>query len=193
MLIDAKNRYLNRRALAAITAGSVALSLSFIPACTTKSTAQPPIELNAKVVKVVDGDTVEVETTDRSRIRIRVIGMDSPERVKPHYSKACWSWQASDFAHRLLDGKPVAVVTDPGSDVHDIYGRTLAGIFLADGTNFAVESVRQGNAHAYVYGHKPSIWANEIQAAENEAKSAGRGLWGPTCGGHTESVRVEDN
>ncbi len=72
--------------------------------------------------------------------------------------------------------------------MHDRYGRTLAAIMLSDGRNYAVEAARAGHAHSYVYRHHPSMWANEIAAAEKQAQAAGIGIWGVPCYGHTESV-----
>jgi micrococcal nuclease len=51
-----------------------------------------------------------------------------------------------------------------------------------------VEAARAGAAHSYVYHGHPSARADEIAAAEQEAKAAGRGLWGPPCFGQTTSV-----
>lgn len=82
----------------------------------------------------------------------------------------------------------MALVTDPSQDAHDRYGRTLAFVILPDGTNYSVAAVKGGYAHAYVFGHKPSMYANEIASAEQDARSSGRGLWGPPCYGDTESV-----
>jgi endonuclease YncB( thermonuclease family) len=58
----------------------------------------------------------------------------------------------------------------------------------ADGWDYSVEAARAGAAHSYVYHRHPSARADEIAAAEQEAKAAGRGLWGPPCFGQTTSV-----
>ncbi|WP_170978308.1 hypothetical protein [Mycobacteroides abscessus] len=49
-------------------------------------------------------------------------------------------------------------------DAHDRYGRTVAAIILADDRNYAIEATRAGHAHAYIYNHRPSIWAPQIAA-----------------------------
>jgi micrococcal nuclease len=82
----------------------------------------------------------------------------------------------------------VAFVPDPTQDRTDRYGRTLAYLVKADGWNYSVEAARAGTAHAYIYDGSPVQKYGEIAAAEQEARSAGRGLWGPPCNGDTDSV-----
>ena len=81
-------------------------------------------DLTATVLRVVDGDTVDVVDDFRGRLRIRLIGVDSPEVHKPGYGIGCWGPEASEFARSALSGQRVAIVTDPSQDTHDRYGRT---------------------------------------------------------------------
>lgn len=171
-------------AIAMFVAAAAVVTLE--PGCSRGPTV--PAKTNASVLRVVDGDTVDVRTDDRGRLRIRVIGIDTPEAKKPHYTVGCGGMEASHYAEALLTGQRVAVVTDPSQDARDRYGRTLAEIFLPDGRNYAVETTRAGHAHSYVYGHRPSMWAAQIADAERQAQKARVGIWGPPCFGHTESV-----
>lgn len=66
--------------------------------------------------------------------------------------------------------------------------RTLAYLDKADGWDYSIEAARAGAAHSYVYHNNPAQRADQIAAAEQEAKTAGRGLWGPPCFGETASV-----
>jgi micrococcal nuclease len=84
--------------------------------------------------------------------------------------------EASEFATQTLLGQRVAVITDPGQGLYDRYGRTLAYLDKADGWDYSVEAARAGMAHSYVYHNHFSMRADEIAAAEQEAKAAGRGL-----------------
>jgi hypothetical protein len=59
--------------------------------------------------------------------------------------------------------------------MYDRFGRTLAYLDKADGWDYSVEAARAGAAHSYVYHGHPSARADEIAAAEQEAKAAGRG------------------
>jgi micrococcal nuclease len=150
-----------------------------------------PATTNATVLKVVDGDTVDVRSDDHGRLRIRVVGIDTAEVKKRGYTVGCGGVEASQYAEALLAGQRVAIVTDPSQDARDRYGRTLAEIFLPDGRNYAVDAARSGHARSYVYAHRPSQWAGEIADAERQAQESKIGIWGPPCWGHTESVPTQ--
>jgi micrococcal nuclease len=142
----------------------------------------------ATVLRVVDGDTIDVIDDRRGRLRIRVLGIDTPETKKPGYTVGCWGPEATEFATSTMLGQRVALVPDPTQDRTDRYGRTLAYLVRADGWDYSIEAARNGAAHTYVYGNSPVSRAAEIAAAEQEAKAAGRGLWGPPCFGHTNAA-----
>jgi micrococcal nuclease len=147
-----------------------------------------PVTPTAVVLNVVDGDTVDVIDDVRGRLRIRLLGIDTPETHKPGYTIGCFGPQASEFARDTLLGQRVAVTYDATQGLHDRYGRTLAYLDRADGWDYSVEAARAGMAHDYVYHDKPAQRYPEIAAAEQEARAAERGLWGPPCLGETASV-----
>jgi len=147
-----------------------------------------PVTATAVVLKVVDGDTIDVRDDARGRLRIRVLGIDTPETKKPGYTTGCWGPEATAFAAGNLLGQKVAVQTDPTQDTNDRYGRTLAYLVREDGWDYSVEAARAGTAHSYVYDNQPVTRYPAIAAAEQEARSAGRGLWGPPCFGDTASA-----
>jgi micrococcal nuclease len=143
------------------------------------------------VLKVVDGDAVDIVDDVRGRLRIRLLGIDTPEAKKPGYSVViCWGPEASEFAKSTLLGQRVAFVTDPSQGMYDPFGRALAYLDKGDGWDYSVEAARAGAARSYVYHGNPSARADEIAAAEQEAKAAGRGLWGPPFFGQTTSVPI---
>ncbi len=152
------------------------------------TTTADHVETTAVVVKVVDGDTIDIRDDNRGRLRIRVLGIDTPETKKPGYTVGCWGPQATQFAVDELLEQRVALITDPTQDTHDRYGRTLAYLAKGDGWNYSVEAARAGTAHSYIHENNPLQKYAEIAAAEQEAKSANRGLWGPPCDGNTEST-----
>lgn len=66
--------------------------------------------------------------------------------------------------------------------------RTLAYLDKGDGWDYSIEAARAGYAKSYVYQGKPVARYADIVAAEQEARAAERGLWGPPCNGNTQSV-----
>jgi micrococcal nuclease len=147
-----------------------------------------PTTTTATVLKVVDGDTVDVDDDRRGRLRVRVLGIDTPETKKPHFAVACGGPEATAFATATLVGLRVAIVVDASQNLHDRYGRTLAYLVKSNGWNYSVEAARAGVARAYIYDRRPDLWHESIVSAELEARVARRGIWGPPCNGVTESV-----
>ncbi|MCV7229083.1 thermonuclease family protein [Mycolicibacterium komossense] len=173
-----------RRLRAAIVV-AVLLSCSvLLPA----SAAADPVVTTAVVLKIVDGDTIDIRDDVRGRLRVRLLGIDTPETKKPGYTVGCWGPEATDFAVQTMLGQRVALVPDPTQDRTDRYGRTLAYLVRGDGWDFSVEAARAGAARSYVYRGHPVARFAAIEAAQGEAQDAGRGLWGPPCFGETASV-----
>ena len=167
-----------------------AAALVAIGACfgATPTATADSVPVTATVLKVVDGDTIDIRDDDRGRLRVRFLGIDTPETKKPGYTVGCWGPEATEFAKSTMVEQRVAVVTDPTQDRTDRYGRTLAYLVRADGFDYSVEAVRAGAAKSYVYGGRPVSRYDAIAAAEKEAMDALRGLWGPPCNGDTASV-----
>ncbi len=80
-----------------------------------------------RVVRVVDGDTIEVRLDGRDE-DVRLIGVDTPETVKPDTPVQCFGERASHFTKRRLTGKRVRLVF--GVERRDVYGRLLAYVYL---------------------------------------------------------------
>jgi micrococcal nuclease len=146
------------------------------------------VTATAVVLRVVDGDTIDIRDDVRGRLRVRVLGIDTPETEKPGYSVACWGPEATEYARSTMVGQRVAVQPDPTQDRTDRYGRTLAYLVRADGFDYSIEAARAGTAKSYVYGGVPVARHDAIEAAESEARAALRGLWGPPCYGDTTSA-----
>ena len=139
----------------------------------------------ARVTRVVDGDTLKVTISGRTDT-VRVIGLDTPESVKPGTPVECFALQASAEAKLLLPaGSAIRLQADPTQATRDRYGRLLAHVWLADGTLFAERMIRGGFGIHYIYEGVPSVYANRLAAAEVAARAALRGLWSPsTCAGN---------
>jgi micrococcal nuclease len=117
------------------------------------------------------------------------LGIDTPETKKPGYTVGCWGPEATKFAESTMLGQRVALVADPTQDKTDRYGRTLAYLVRQDGWDYSVEAARAGAARSYVYGGVPVSRYDAIAGAEQQARTARRGLWGTPCNGDTASVR----
>jgi micrococcal nuclease len=120
-------------------------------------------------VRVVDGDTLELDGGER----VRLIGVDTPETVDPRRPVEYFGKEASAFTRRMAEGKTVRLEYD--QDTRDRYGRTLAYVYLPDGILLNAEIIRQGYGHAYT--RFPFRYQEEFLALEREAREQGRGLW----------------
>ena len=124
------------------------------------------------VERVVDGDTIIVGDPP-DEVRVRLIGVDSPESVKPGSPVQCFAIKASDFTKRALTGRQVRLGYDV--DRYDRYGRTLAYVWLG-ATMFNEVLVAQG--YAVVDTVPPNVrYVDRFLAAERAARDHDRGLW----------------
>lgn len=164
-------------------AGDPAAAPSATPAVTTSSSptpTQPAVPGQpAEVVRVVDGDTVDVVTAAGRELTVRVLGIDTPE---VYGGAECWGPEASAFAGQTLAGRTVGLVVDDTQDDVDRYGRSLRYLVLPDGSNYSVSAAEVGAARSYVYD-TPVSEHEAILAAEQRAQQAQAGLWGPPCFG----------
>lgn len=136
------------------------------------------------MTNVVDGDTVDVATAAGTK-RVRILGIDTPETVKPGLPVQCWGPEATEFAIASLSGQRVRLLPDAGQDDVDDYGRVLRYVLTQPtGENYSIAAAEAGAARAYVYDDtRPPQLAGEIAAAQDRADAAGLGLWGPPCHG----------
>ena len=132
-----------------------------------------PASAVALVTRVVDGDTIEVRLDGRAE-DVRLIGVDTPETVKPDTPVQCFGERASHFTKRRLTGRRVRLVF--GVERHDIYGRLLAYVYLGE-RFFNPILVRRGLAHSLTIPPNDRF-ASRFQRLELAAGRAGRGLWG---------------
>ena len=121
------------------------------------------------VTRVVDGDTLIVQSVGR----VRLIGVDTPETVDPRRPVQYFGKEASAFTHRMAEDKVVRLEFD--AERKDRFGRTLAYVYLPDGTFLNAEIVKQGYGHAYT--QFPFMYLEQFQSYEREAREASLGLW----------------
>lgn len=117
-------------------------------------------DYNAKVVKIIDGDTIKILTDENRLITIRLYGIDAPEKLQP-YSKA---------AKKILNEKIAAKIVTIKDFGSDRYKRRVAKVFL-DGEDIDKFMVRNGYAWAF------TKYSRDYTDDEEYAREHKFGLW----------------
>lgn len=126
-----------------------------------------------KVVRVIDGDTLELEDVGT----VRLIGIDTPETVHPRKKVEFLGPDASRFLRQLVHGKDVRIEFDHNQK--DRFGRTLGYLYLRDNTSLNEEIIKEGFSSAYTkYAFNKSL---EYKVLEENAKKNRKGLWKHTA------------
>ncbi len=119
----------------------------------------------AKVKRVIDGDTLELE---KGQI-VRLVGVNAPNNEEP------FEEEATDFSKKLIEGKKVKVEYDAYKS--DRFSRILAYVII-DNKNLSIELVKKGLAKVVIYEkRKPLIYQQQLLDAEKEAKNKKLGIW----------------
>jgi len=124
---------------------------------------------NLKCTRVIDGNTIALNNGET----VRLIGVDTPETKHPRKPVEYYGKEASAFTKKMVEGKQVKLEYDWQSK--DKYGRTLAYVYLTDGTFLNAEIIKQGYGHAYT--QFPFKYLEQFRQYEREAKEGTRGLW----------------
>ena len=128
----------------------------------------------AQVVRVVDGDTIRVRLDGRTE-RVRYIGVDTPESVKPGTPVQCYAKRAAAANAALVAGRSVRLVGDV--EQRDRYGRLLAYVYREpDGAFVNAQLVRDGYARTLTIA--PNVaHARQFAQLAQTARRSGRELW----------------
>jgi endonuclease YncB( thermonuclease family) len=147
-------------------------------------------KLRARVVRVIDGDTLKVRLATGATATVRLIGIDTPETRKPGTPVQCGGLDATARMKKLAlrdgAGRSVTLRTDPTQDVLDRYDRLLAYV-SAGGVDFGRTMVASGWAKVYVY-EQDFLRVAGYRRAQASGKAAGRGVW-RKCGGAFHRAR----
>lgn len=120
----------------------------------------------ATLVDVVDGDTIDV-TLGGAEERVRLYGVDTPERGDPCFFEAATRTEA------LTRG---GVLLEPGPRARDRYGRLLAYVYTPDGVSVDAQLIAEGLGTAW---RQDGQHRDTLVALEGSARAAEAGcLWG---------------
>ncbi len=163
-----------------------ALAAFVAAACDGDGSASPPatgpLEANATLDWVIDGDTIDVITDDGREERVRLTGIDTPEMARdatdtrPERIGECFGEEARQFVVELLPiGTPLRLERDVVS--RDDFGRLLAYVYRSsDGIFVNYEIVRQGYAQPLTI--PPNVTFSDLMVdAARAAESDDIGLW----------------
>ena len=141
---------------------------------TPKKVAQPEKQVTRKsdaddrpetvmVLRVIDGDTIEIE----GGRRVRYIGIDCPEDGKEY------SAEATARNRKLVEGRVVTLVKDVSEK--DVFGRLLRYVYVGD-VFVNARLVEESLAEAVPYP-PDTAYEDEFKELENKAKDEGKGIW----------------
>jgi micrococcal nuclease len=129
------------------------------------------------VSRVIDGDTI-VLNIDKQEVKVRLIGVDTPETVHPQKPVEAYGKEASIFLSNLLKGEKVYLEYEKGTQETDKYGRLLAYLYrVPDKLFINLEIIRQGYGHAYT--KYPFKYMELFRDCERQARESAKGLWAP--------------
>jgi micrococcal nuclease len=129
-------------------------------------------------VEVIDGDTVAIDGPQGERLRVRIIGIDTPETARGGQPAQCWAEEATRaLRERIEHAEEVRLIPDPRVGERDRYGRLLRQV-VVDGVDVGEQLVAEGHAQRFAAVPAGSRVHDRYRWAEQRARSAGAGLWG---------------
>jgi len=139
--------------------------------------SQPPVPAveglpagPCEIRRVVDGDTLLLE----NRARVRLIGVDAPESVKPDHPVEPWGPEASEFTRQFLQRGTPRLEFD--RERVDRFGRYLAYVYVDDQLlNEAI--IAAGLARMEPHFDYASAMKRRFRTAQQDAQRARRGIW----------------
>ena len=153
----------------------VVLTCLILSNCSSSSDPLPD-GANGRIVKVIDGDTLDVSMNGRTE-RVRLIGIDTPETKKPNSPVECFGPEATERTKELLpEDTPVLVQRD--IEARDPYGRLLGYIYRTSDQLFVNQDLIV-NGFARPLSIAPNTtFAREFATLAQSAQDSKTGLWG---------------
>lgn len=161
------------RAVRLLFVAGLALTLS---GCPHRGSATPRPEGTAVVVKVVDGDTLDLDLSG-STVRVRLLGIDTPETVDENRPVQCFGHEASSYLAQLLPrGSTVRLERDV--EARDRYGRLLAYLYRIDDGLFVNAALIEGGYATTLSIAPNTMRTRDFEVLRVQAQRDKRGLWG---------------
>lgn len=129
-----------------------------------------------EILKVVDGDTIIVKTSEGIEERVRLLLIDTPESVHPSKEKELFGKESSTYAKSVLK-KGDTVTMEVGNPDRDAYDRLLAYIWINNDINFNQLMIEKGYARvAYIYPPNTK-YLDEFMKSQEKAKKEKLNIW----------------
>lgn len=139
----------------------------------TPAESPAPNDPGVAVIRVVDGDTIVVAIGGTSGTKVRLIGIDTPERNECFYRAATLRMRS------LVEGKRARLVRDVSQT--DRYGRLLRYVYVGE---LFVNAAMVSEGFASTATYPPDVaHALDLLRLERAARAAKRGLWAGGCAG----------
>lgn len=142
-----------------------------------KTAPENPNLVLARVIRIIDGDTIEVDLGEGNKKTVRYIGIDTPETVDPRRNDQCFGKEASAKNKELVGNGIVGLEKDVSET--DRYGRLLRYVYMGD---LFVNQVLINEGYAHASSYPPDIkYQDTLLQAEQQARAGSKGLWGSAC------------
>jgi micrococcal nuclease len=171
-----------RRAVRLLLVAGAAITLT---CCDVRSAATPRPAGEAVVVRVVDGDTLDVDL-DGTKVRVRLLGIDTPETVDENRPVQCYGHEASAHLTDLLP-KGSVVRLERDAEARDRYGRLLAYLYRVDDGLFVNAALIEGGYATTLSIAPNTMRAHDFEVIRLQSQREKRGLWG-ACPGFGSSI-----
>lgn len=138
--------------------------------------------LEVKMHRVVDGDTLIVEKRGKEQ-RVRLIGIDAPERASKNKDAECLAHEATIFLKKELgEHRKIFLFFDKNVPKYDRFGRLLAYVFLSDGrTDINKNMIESGLAHEYTFQGQNYRYRSIYRQTQKKAQEKNKGIWSEYC------------
>lgn len=147
--------------------------------------------MNARVSKVIDGDTIDITDVSGATERVRIIGIDTPETKDPRKPVQCFGKEASAKAYKLLFNQHVSLSV-PKDNPRDKYNRLLAYVQVGEEAE-DYGGLMIGLGYAFHYRSFPHVAYEIYDSLEELARDNEMGLWSPeTCNGVASPVEEKE-